>query len=122
MVVATFTVVMAAPTEGDCGQCDALAIELPSQLEAIGITVRLLRSDDPWGDAMKPGAAIDMFEAGVDAEYADAGAVLQNLGDRSWIPASDAREIERDEDTRRARPRIDGAMGRGPSGGGCPRS
>ena len=84
----TFTVTMAAPTEGNCGQCDALASELTSQLQAIGITVRLRRSDDPWGDALKPGAPVDIFEAGIDAEYPDAGTLLRDLRrpelDRSW--------------------------------------
>ncbi|HLA16013.1 MAG TPA: ABC transporter substrate-binding protein, partial [Candidatus Limnocylindrales bacterium] len=91
----TFTVTAAAPPEGECGQCDAFASELVSQLQAIGITVRLHRSDDPWGDATKPGAEIDIFEAGVDAEYPDAGTLLSDLADRSWIGPADAREIER---------------------------
>ncbi|MEO8229545.1 MAG: ABC transporter substrate-binding protein [Chloroflexota bacterium] len=91
----TFTVTMAAPTEGDCRQCDALASELTSQLQAIGITVRLHRSGDPWGDALRPGAPIDIFEAGIDAEYPDAGTLLRDLGDRSWIGRAEAREIQR---------------------------
>lgn len=105
----TFTVTMAVPTEGNCGQCDALASEVASQLKAIGITVVLHRSDDPWGDATKPAAAIDIFEAGIDAEYPDAGTLLRDLAGRSWIGKADAREIERVR-TLTGEPRIDAAM------------
>ena len=98
---------MAAPTEGDCSPCDAFADELSSQLRQIGITVRLQRSDDPWGDATRPGSTIDLFEAGVDAEYPDAGTLIRYLADRSWIGPANAREIERVR-TLVGLPRIDG--------------
>ena len=103
----TFTVTMAAPTEGNCSPCDAFADELSSQLRQVGITVRLHRSDDPWGDATRPGSTIDLFEAGVDAEYPDAGSMIRDLADRSWIGPANAREIERLR-TLVGLPRIDG--------------
>ena len=105
----TFTVTMAAPTEGDCASCDAFTNELTSQLQQIGITVRVHRSDDPWGDAMRPEAAIDIFDAWVGTEYADAGTLIRDLGGRGWIRPADAREIQRVE-ALTGQARVDGAV------------
>jgi ABC-type transport system substrate-binding protein/class 3 adenylate cyclase len=91
----TFTVTMATLTEGQCDTCDALANEVQGELQAIGITVHLQRSDDPWGDALKRGSKIDLFEAGRWSDIPDFGSLIQGLGDASWIGPELVREVER---------------------------
>ena len=80
---------------GDCPPCQAFATETAGQLQAIGITVNIVRSDDPYGDAMKTGSTIDLFEGGMGADVPDIGTMLRGLSDVTWLPRSTIDEIER---------------------------
>jgi hypothetical protein len=66
-------------------------------------TGRTIHGATPRG----PVSTIDLFEAGVDAEFPDAGTLIRDLADRSWIGPANAREIDRVR-TLVGLPRIDG--------------
>jgi hypothetical protein len=90
----TITARMAAPNEGECPECDAFAAELSGQLRAIGITVEVERSEDPWAAAFRPDTSIDLIELGIGSAVPDAATFLRDLPEASWIDPASVTRIE----------------------------
>jgi hypothetical protein len=85
--------------------CTTSARILHANLAAIGISLRIVQLDDPFGEAQKPGATYDMLLSSWYYDWADPYEVLNMLLDPNgfrpdWaprsvsIPASYRRELE----------------------------
>jgi peptide/nickel transport system substrate-binding protein len=86
--------------------CMTAAQIVRANLAPLGISVKIVQLDDPYGAALKPGAAYDMRLAGWSYDWADPSEVLNVLLDPkgfrpSWappplsIPGADRRDLER---------------------------
>ena len=98
----------------DCAPCSRVANEIRAQLGPIGIRVIVAVSEDPFADAGRPGARVDILDTGIyDLPYPDSASWLQQLlvanSPPGWLPADVARDISRTNRLRGPSRRTDAA-------------